>query len=93
MYALHTHDSIGIIHVENPTPARFTLGQFFALWGQPLAADNVAGITGLPIVLWIDNGTTVTRYTGDFAEVELIAGRGITFQIGSPLTAIPTYRY
>jgi hypothetical protein len=30
---LHTHDQSGIIHVESPTVRRFTLGQFFDVWG------------------------------------------------------------
>lgn len=93
LHSVHTHDSIGIIHVENPTPGHFTLGQFFALWGQALATDNVAGITGLPIVMWLDDGTTLTQYSGNFGDIELLPGRGITIQIGSPLTEIPTYTY
>lgn len=93
LYAVHTHDAIGILHVENPTPARFTLGQFFALWGQPLSSTNVAGITGLPVVIWLDDGRTVTQYTGDPREIELAGGRGITVQIGTPLSALPTYTY
>lgn len=30
---LHTHDSSGIIHIENNVPAQFLLGQFFIEWG------------------------------------------------------------
>lgn len=30
---LHTHDDSGIIHVESPVVATFTLGQFFDIWG------------------------------------------------------------
>lgn len=30
---LHTHDYYGIIHVESPTIRRYTLGQFFDVWG------------------------------------------------------------
>lgn len=33
---VHTHRDRGVIHVENPEPRDFTLGQFFALWGVPL---------------------------------------------------------
>ncbi len=30
---LHTHDFAGIMHVESPTVRRFTLGQWFDVWG------------------------------------------------------------
>jgi hypothetical protein len=30
---LHTHDARGIIHVESPVKRRFTLGEFFDVWG------------------------------------------------------------
>jgi hypothetical protein len=30
---LHTHDFAGIMHVESPTVRKFTLGQFFDVWG------------------------------------------------------------
>ena len=34
MKALHTHDKTGKIHIEYPTKHEFTLGDFFANWGQ-----------------------------------------------------------
>lgn len=45
-YWLHTHDASGILHVESPNDRVYTLGNFFDVWGQPLAADNVAGLRG-----------------------------------------------
>ena len=45
-YWLHTHDASGILHVESPNDRAYTLGNFFDVWGQPLAADNVAGLKG-----------------------------------------------
>ena len=43
---LHTHASYppGIIHVESPTQAQFTLGQFFAVWGVPLSASCIGSL-------------------------------------------------
>jgi hypothetical protein len=98
MYALHTHDATGIIHVENPVPRRFTLGQFFMLWGQPLSDSNVAGQTGLPVVAWIvdrnsDNQLSLSRHVGDLNEIEMQPRRNIVLQLGAPLTQIQTYRY
>ncbi len=34
MMSLHTHTPDGIIHVESPVQRDFTLGDFFAVWGQ-----------------------------------------------------------
>ena len=45
-YWLHVHASDGVIHVEAPAKATYTLGQFFAVWGQKLSATDVAGATG-----------------------------------------------
>ena len=33
-YALHTHDSTGMIHVESQTKDNFVLGMFFDIWGN-----------------------------------------------------------
>ena len=43
---LHTHASYppGIIHVESPTNTRFSLGQFFAVWGVPLSATCIGNL-------------------------------------------------
>ncbi|MFJ8310920.1 MULTISPECIES: hypothetical protein [unclassified Streptomyces] len=41
---VHTHDTSGVIHVESPRPAVFTLGQFMAEWRVPLAADRIGGL-------------------------------------------------
>lgn len=44
--SLHTHDSTGIIHMESTHPHRFTLGDFFAVWGVKLGPDRLGGLTG-----------------------------------------------
>jgi len=40
---LHTHDSSGIIHIENSVPATFLLGQFFVEWGVRLSPTCIGG--------------------------------------------------
>lgn len=45
--SLHTHDRTGIIHMEAEHPFRFTLGDFFAVWGVKLGPAQVGGLTGL----------------------------------------------
>jgi hypothetical protein len=44
--SLHTHDSTGIIHMEAPRPFRYTLGDFFSVWGVKLGPAQVGGLTG-----------------------------------------------
>ncbi|MEA2192192.1 MAG: hypothetical protein QOI73_2313 [Solirubrobacteraceae bacterium] len=56
---LHTHtDPASIIHVESPTESRFSLGQFFAVWGVRLSADCIggdcAGAGGKQLRTWVD---------------------------------------
>ena len=38
---LHTHEPVGVIHVESQDIRNFTLGQFFTLWGVPLDGAKV----------------------------------------------------
>lgn len=38
---LHTHDTSGILHVEAPAQAKFTLGQVFTEWGISLGPGQV----------------------------------------------------
>ena len=92
-YDLHTHDMTGIIHVESPAPARFTLGQFFAVWGQPLSASKVAGLIGQPINVYINDAAGFRQYIGDPGEIELTAHREITFVIGKAPSEIPTFTW
>jgi hypothetical protein len=92
-YNLHTHDYSGKIHVEAPAPGTFTLGQFFAIWGQPLETDNVAGLTGKPIVVYSTDNATVTQVTTDWKQIELTTHKEITIQVGTPITEIPNFTW
>ena len=55
---LHTHeDPASIMHVESPTASRFSLGQFFAVWGVRLDARCIgAKCAGADTQLrmWVD---------------------------------------
>jgi hypothetical protein len=82
-YWLHTHTPDGIIHVEAPAAKSYTLGDFFAIWGQPLTATNVAGATlkkGEKLTVWV-NGSRVTT---DPAKIELANHTDITIDVGPP---------
>lgn len=89
-YEMHTHDITGILHIETDTPKVFTLGQFFALWGQPLTTAAVAGLPGKPTYYLIDK-ETVTRFTGDPATIALNAHREIVIVTGTPPVQVPRY--
>jgi hypothetical protein len=93
-YTLHTHDHSGKLHVEAAAPAMFTLGQLFMIWGQPLGPDNVAGLIGKPIVVYVtDNNGVVTEATGDWNDIELLSHREITIQVGTPITEVPNFTW
>jgi hypothetical protein len=44
--SMHTHDSTGIIHMEAAHPYRYTLGDFFSVWGVKLGPAQVGGLMG-----------------------------------------------
>ena len=93
-YPVHTHDGSGRIHVTPPAPEVFTLGDLFQIWGQPLSNTNVAGISGLPIEIYVtDGGTTVKVEDYDWASIELRPYREITIGIGTPLAEIPNFTW
>lgn len=39
-HAVHTHDTTGEIHVEAQDSRAYTLGDFFDVWGEPIAKDG-----------------------------------------------------
>ena len=45
IYWIHTHDASGVIHVESK-PRAYRLGEFFAVWGEPLARTAVGPYRG-----------------------------------------------
>jgi len=92
-YSIHTHDHSGKLHVEAAAPGLFTLGQYFAIWGQPLGNTNVAGLVGLPVVVYVTDAGVVTEATGDWHDIELRSHREITIQIGTPITEIPNFTW
>lgn len=81
-YWLHVHTQDGIIHVESPNNIQYNLGQFFAIWQQPLTADQVGASTGQMTVFI--NGI---RYTGDPAAIPLRSREDIQIDVGTPAVA------
>jgi hypothetical protein len=88
-YSIHTHDTSGKIHIESSGPGTFTLGQLFAIWGQPLTSTNVAALTGMPVTVYVTDNGVVTEAASGWDSIELLNHREITIAVGTPITEIP----
>ncbi len=64
MNPLHTHDASGILHIESPEKRDFSLGDFFAVWGQPFSKDQILDykIDAEHQILVTVNGASVDSY-------------------------------
>jgi hypothetical protein len=79
---LHTHAADGIIHVESPIQRVYTLGDFFAVWKQPLTRNRVGSAAG-PVTSFL-NGR---RYSGEPRAIPLLAHAQIQLDVGQPIVA------
>jgi hypothetical protein len=87
---LHTHDTSGIIHIEAGDNRTFTLGDFFAVWRQPLGQTVVDGDragSGEAVQ------TTVNQqpYTGAPEGVVLRDHEDIVLEVGPPFPQVQPY--
>lgn len=92
-YELHTHDQSGIIHEETAFSHALTLGDFFAVWGQPLRSDNVAGITGKPITAFIIQNGLVEHVTSDLRNISIQSHTEIIICIGILPATLPSFTW
>lgn len=83
---LHTHDERGILHIESPTVRTYTMGNFFAVWGQPLSATRVGPAEGA-VTAFIDGAV----FAGDPATIPLADKQAIQLDVGEPVVAAQTY--
>jgi hypothetical protein len=87
---LHTHappagePPDGIMHVESPTQASFSLGQFFAVWGVRLSVDCIGGrcadADGRELHTWVDG----KPIAGDPTRIVLAEHQEIVLAYGTP---------
>jgi hypothetical protein len=91
-YGMHTHNATGVVHIETSVPTIYTLGQFFAEWGQPLSASAVAGLPGKPTYYIIEN-QKITPFTGDPTTITLNAHREILIATGKAPTQVPNFEW
>ena len=84
-YWMHTHTEDGIIHIESPVRRPFTLGDFFAVWQQPLSATQVGPKTG-QVIVYV-NGQ---RDSTSPENIRLLAHQRIQLDVGAD---IPPYQF
>ncbi len=93
---IHTHDTRGVIHVESPYQATFTLGEFFDVWGVAFTANQIGG--------YKTNATSTLKvyvngalYTSDPRTLELAAHQEIAIIYGTaaetPATIPSSYTF
>ena len=87
---LHTHDTSGIIHVEAGDNRTLTLGDFFAVWRQPLSQTVIDGEragNGGSVQTTVDQQT----YAGAPETIVLRNHEDIVLQLGPPFLTIAPY--
>jgi hypothetical protein len=79
---VHTHDASGTIHIESPEAARYTLGQFFDIWGVRLTPTCLGGYcaTGEKSLRVYVNGSLVNA---NIRNVVLEADQAIVLAYGT----------
>ncbi len=86
LYWLHTHTPDGIVHIEAPVTRTFLLGDFFAVWGEPLGKTDVAGAkikAGEHVAVFVGG----RPYSGDPRAIELTQHADIAILVGPPYKA------
>jgi hypothetical protein len=87
-YPLRTSEPTGLLLLQ--ARARFTLGQLFDLWGQPLGRERVAGFhtgAGHPVRVFIDG----RAWAGSPRSAPVRSGTQIAVELGSRVP--PHVRY
>ncbi len=76
LYALHAHDTLGIIHMEYSSVRTYTLAEVFEVWGWPLDSNQIFDKTGA-VTLYVngaqipfDSGTHINQHD----EIVLVYG-------------------
>ncbi len=92
LYWLHTHDTDGVIHIESPVRRAYTLGQFFAVWGQPLGRAQILSLRiggAHRLRVYVDG----RPYPGDPRALPLTQHARITLEYGPPWVPPPPFTF
>jgi len=87
---LHTHDTSGIIHIEAGDNRTFTLGDFFAVWRQPLGQTVIDGEragSGESVQLTLNQ----QPYAASPETIVLRNHEDIVLELGPPFLQIAAY--
>jgi hypothetical protein len=85
---LHTHAADGVIHIESPVQRKFTVGNLFDVWRQPLGPRRLGSVTGT-VTAFLDG----RRYRGNPRAIPLTAQAQIQLEIGRPVVAPVIVRF
>jgi hypothetical protein len=89
-YAARTRTAIGVI--EAASDSELTLGDFFDLWGQPLARKRLAGFrttAARPVRAYVDG----VRWSGTLRAIPLRRHAAIALEIGRYVPPHPSFRF
>ena len=97
LYWLHTHDATGLIHIEAPSSAKnrvFTLGDLFAVWGQPLDTRDLGSYklaSDETLTAYVDG----VKWTKDLKAIPLKNHGEVALEItsGSGVAPVPPSSY
>jgi hypothetical protein len=84
-YWMHTHTEDGVIHIESPVRRSFTLGDFFAVWQEPLSASQVGPQQG-QVITYV-NGQ---RDSTNPSDIRLTSHQRIQLDVGAD---VPPYSF
>ncbi|HST26078.1 MAG TPA: hypothetical protein VLJ76_08800 [Gaiellaceae bacterium] len=91
---LHTHDTSGIIHVESPKIRKFTLGEFFDVWGLRFSSKCLGGYCAAGakhIWVWVNAKRVLTDPRAivlkSHQEIVVAYGTAASIKIPGPIPA------
>jgi len=96
LYWMHTHQADGVVHIEAPKSAatrKFTLGNFFDVWGKKLDSTHVGDTTlggDQKLVMFVDG----KPYTGNPRSIVLGAHTLVVLEVTPPeVNPPPTFTF
>jgi hypothetical protein len=87
-FPLVTLEPTGVVDVRSQVTV-LTLGQVFALWGQPLTPTRLAGFAGSDVAAFVDGH----RVTGDPADIRLRRHDEIVLETSGYVIPHASYRF
>jgi hypothetical protein len=84
-YWIHTHTEDGVIHIESPIRRSFTLGDFFAVWQEPLSATQVGPQQG-QVISYVNGVRDATNPS----DIRLTSHQRIQLDVGID---VPPYSF